>query len=116
MNRHLIRQGLDALGVERVTRGMMAFDVPKREQNGYVNCFYGYAARCGGDSRQWWSPIPGLRLAETIQRNLGLDSCLFGPIERAFDDERNALRTECIAWLAEHGTAVEPTPLVEAVR
>ena len=111
MNRHLIRQGLDALGVERVTRGMVAFDVPESERNGYVNCFYGCAARAG-DPRRYRSPGPGIRLSVTVRRQLGRDPF----IEDAFDDEPNALRGECVVWLAEHGTAVEPTPLVEVVR
>mgnify|MGYP001610589249 CR=1 FL=1 len=91
---------LEVLGVERVKKGMPAFDqVPCMNAN---TCFLGEADVW----RTWydeWQP------AKDGGHPLVVLSC-------AYELRTNELRQSCVLFLAEHGEAIEPSPLaVKAV-
>lgn len=119
-----LREALAVLGVERVRRGMRAIDEPydtwgdpdERCERCFLGRAFGNAANVPKDLRAaaqvveawfegWYFKVDMPEPLRTETRDSWGEGCDYG------GPARRALRAECIAFLAEHGEAPEPSPV-----
>lgn len=104
-----IREELERLGPEAVARGMVAFEhrVDGRSYRQvncerWVCCFVSHA-------------LPTVAMYEAVAEARTVEAAFEGRFGPGLP-QREDLRQECIAFLAEHGKAKEPQTAVEAVQ
>lgn len=111
-----IRAELEKLGPDAVRRGMVAFEhrgdknyfgahgtCPNRAT--YPCCFLSHSLTGDGYQKHCMAKLLGAVQWHAVEHNFENWKDLPG-----YSKGREELRLECIAFLAEHGTAIEPAP------
>lgn len=91
---------LEIMGVERVRKGMRAFDVPSRCT--YETCFLGTA--CGDFGAD---ALSNLLATRSFFAGRGDPGTMF-TLSHGYELDRETLHQSCMLYLAENGSAVEP--------